>query len=364
MLIDLVLMLRRLLQSGLKSKNAYLLGNLDFVMALQIGRISIREPVILAPMSGITDLPFRKLVKSFGAGLVVSEMVASSTMTRANSRTRRMLEICETEAPVAIQLLGREPNVMGVAALFCQDLGASMIDINFGCPAKKVVSGAAGSALMREEVLAAKILGTVVNSVQIPVTVKMRTGWDDQNRNAPRLAKIAEDTGVQQISVHGRTRCQFYNGKADWNFIAEVKDAVNVPVIGNGDIVAVEDAAALIKTAKVDGVMVGRGIQGRPWFLSHIIHYLETGQKLEVPSIDVRLGIVLNHFDMMLSHYGVERGLRVWRKHLAWYTKKLTHVSSYRERLFSSDNPLKIKHWLRNLFDAELAVTKLKTVFQ
>ena len=357
-------MLRRLLQSGLKSKNAYLLGNLDFVMALQIGRISIREPVILAPMSGITDLPFRKLVKSFGAGLVVSEMVASSAMTRANSRTRRMLEICETEAPVAIQLLGREPKVMGEAAMFCQDLGASMIDINFGCPAKKVVSGAAGSALMREEVLAAKILGAVVNSVQIPVTVKMRTGWDDQNRNAPILAKIAEDTGVQQISVHGRTRCQFYNGKADWNFIAGVKDAVNVPVIGNGDIVAVEDAAALIKTAKVDGVMVGRGIQGRPWFLSHVIHYLETGQKLEVPSIDVRLGIVLNHFDMMLSHYGVERGLRVWRKHLAWYTKNLTHVSSYRERLFSSDNPLKIKHWLRNLFDAELAVTKLKTVFQ
>ena len=333
-------------------------------MGLKVGDVRIPKPVILAPMSGITDLPFRKLVKSFGAGLVVSEMVASSAMTRVNSRTRKMLTVCATEAPVAIQLLGREPRVMGDAAMLCQDLGASMIDINFGCPAKKVVSGAAGSALMREEQLAAKIMHSVVKAVGIPVTVKMRTGWDINKRNAPSLAKIAEDIGIQLVTVHGRTRCQFYDGISDWQFIGRIKNAIKIPVIGNGDILTVEDAAALIDIAKVDGVMVGRGAQGRPWFLSHIIHYLETGEKLKAPSVDIRLGIVLNHLDMMLTHYGVERGLRVWRKHLAWYTEKFTQLSSYRDLLLRSDNPLQIRYWLRYLFDAELAVMKANTVLE
>ena len=332
-------------------------------MALKIGTIFIEDPVILAPMSGVTDLPFRDLVKSFGAGLVVSEMVASAAVIEANKRTTKRIEFRKSGSPTSIQLMGRDPETMAEAAMFCQDLGADIIDINFGCPAKKVVSGVAGSALMREEQLARKIMHSVVKAVGIPVTIKMRTGWDSKKRNAPELAKIAEDIGIQLVTVHGRTRCQFYDGESDWKFIGTIKNAIKIPVIGNGDITQVEDARTFQQTAHTDGVMIGRGVRGRPWFLAHVIHFLKTGERLARPSLTFQLDIALRHFDSMLSYYGVGRGIRIARKHLNWYTAACNSYDVYRDQLLKSDDPKQIRTSLKDLFHLELDAPKSDMAF-
>ena len=317
-------------------------------MGIQVGPVSLDDSVILAPMSGVTDLPFRRLVKRFGAGLVVSEMIASEAMIRENRRSLQMAETSAEEHPMAVQLAGCEPAVMAEAAKLNADRGAAIIDINMGCPVKKVVNGYAGSALMREIDKARRIIAATVRAVALPVTLKMRTGWDDTNRNAPELARIAEQEGVAMISVHGRTRCQLYNGAADWRFIREVKQTVAIPVVANGDVTSIDDVRACLDQSGADGVMIGRGTYGRPWFLRQVAGYLKTGQVPAEPSLAEQRAILLEHYEAMLSHYGIAVGLKIARKHIAWYSKGLPGSAEFRAQVNAAATPDAV----RRLIDA------------
>ncbi len=331
-------------------------------MPIKLGPINISDPVLLAPMSGVTDLPFRHLVASFGTGLLFTEMVATKIISKQESKlmglTTRALDI----PPTVVQLLGRDPVVMAATAVLCQDLGAGAIDINLGCPARKVVGGLAGSALMKEESLVAQIVSSLVKAVNIPVTVKMRTGWDDKNRNAPRLAKIAEECGAQMITIHGRTRSQFYTGKSDWRFIGEVVNAVSVPVIGNGDIMAVGDAKTMQTLSGCAGVMIGRGCQGRPWFPAQVSHYLRTGSKPAEPCHGVKLQKILIHLEEMLIFYGFERGLRIARKHLAWYAQNLLLPQQTRQSLLGAPNIKNIQSLLESSINESRRILSLERI--
>ena len=317
---------------------------------IHIGPLTLDVPVILAPMTGVTDLPFRKIVKRYGAGLTVSEMVASAAMIRETRQSLQKTEWDPSEEPVSLQLAGCSPLEMAEAAKLNEQRGAALIDINMGCPVKKVVNGDAGSALMRDLPLASAIIKATVAAVRVPVTLKMRMGWDHHSLNAPELARIAEDLGVKMITVHGRTRCQMYRDSADWRFVASVKAATSLPVIVNGDICSIEDAREALAQSGADGVMIGRGAYGKPWLLGQVMADLAAGGTRPTPAIDEQLAILLEQYEAMLSLYGAEAGVKIARKHIGWATKGLHGSAEFRNRVNTIDDPKRVMAMLSEFY--------------
>ena len=323
---------------------------MSLLKPIHIGPVTIDAPVILAPMTGVTDLPFRKAVKRYGAGLTVSEMIASQAMIRETRQSLQKATWDPSEEPVSLQLAGCAPREMAEAAKLNEQRGAAIIDINMGCPVKKVVNGDAGSALMRDIPLAASIIDATVKAVGVPVTLKMRMGWCHDSLNAPELARVAEDLGVKMITVHGRTRNQMYKGTADWAFVRRVKEATSLPVIVNGDICSREDARLALEQSGADGVMIGRGAYGKPWVLGQVMSDLFGGGARPDPSMDEQLALILEQYAAMQSLYGMVTGVNLARKHIGWYTKGLTGSAEFRNKVNQVDDPRTVTAMLREFY--------------
>jgi len=300
---------------------------------MQIGSLVLRNNLFVAPMAGVTDRPFRQLCKKFGAGLAVSEMVASNSLLWGSEKTRRRANHDGEVDPIAVQIAGADPAMMADAARYNVGQGAQIIDINMGCPAKKVCNVMAGSALLRDESMVGRILKAVVDAVEVPVTLKFRTGWDSGSRNALRVAKIAEDSGIKLLSLHGRTRACGFSGQAEYDTIRVVKAATRLPVIANGDISTPEKARFVLDYTGADGVMIGRAAQGRPWIFREIEHYLATGEKLPEPLVSEIHAVLIDHLHDLYGFYGRERGVKIARKHVSWYTKGLAGSAAFRHHM-------------------------------
>ena len=299
-------------------------------MRLQIGNVKLENNLILAPMAGVTDLPFRVLCREEGCGLLYTEMVSAKAILYKNKNTKELLEVDPSERPIAVQLFGSDPQILGAMAHQIEDGPYDLIDLNMGCPVPKVAGNGEGSALMKNPKLVEEILSTMVRSVKKPVTVKFRKGFDDEHVNAVEIAKIAESCGVSAVAVHGRTREQYYSGKADWDVIKDVKKAVKIPVIGNGDIFSAEDAKAMKEYTGCDGLMVARGARGNPWIFREIKEYLENGNVIDKPKINDIREMIIRHAKMLVDYKGEYTGIREMRKHIAWYTAGLPHSAELR----------------------------------
>ncbi|MDP2804895.1 MAG: tRNA dihydrouridine synthase DusB [Gallionellaceae bacterium] len=321
---------------------------------MQIGRYILKNNLIVAPMAGVTDRPFRMLCKRLGAGMAVSEMVASNSLLYGSEKTKRRANHEGEVDPISVQIVGADPKMLAQAARYNVDSGAQIIDINMGCPAKKICNVMAGSALMQNEALVKEILEAVVGAVDVPVTLKIRTGWDKSNRNAVNIAKIAEASGIQALAIHGRTRACAYTGDAEYDTIAHVKSEIKIPVIANGDITTPEKAKYVLEKTGADAVMIGRAAQGRPWMFREMAHFLATGEHLAAPSVAEIQQVLIGHVHELYAFYGEHSGLRVARKHISWYTKGLTGSANFRHHMNQLESVEEQLQAVNDFFDGQL----------